>query len=721
MGLGSLRPGDGVGPYRVLRALGEGGMGRVLLALDERLGRHVALKVLSGPVAGDPVARERLVREARAISRITHPNVAALYDIGEQEGDVYLAMEYVEGEPLSRRLERGPLAVADLVALGAQIADALDAAHRQGVVHRDIKPGNVLLKSDGTAKVVDFGLAMRLEMPPGSLPSEPSDGPDSRITRTGFTAGTISYMSPEQARGEVPDHRSDLFSLGIVLYEAATGLLPFSRSSPLATAASILRDDPRPMKSLRPELPSAFVETVGRCLEKDPAKRPASAAAVAAALRLLEAGHSSRAIRKALGPARPVGPSVAAAVGITAFAAFVVFWIVTGGDDPGVRDEEARKLWEQSLAYDARGTSRENLEHAAALARSALLREPGNPVLEAHLAYQLARLQLEDQDPGHTAEIESLAAKALAADADLPEAWFARGWRQTLSEQFEAAAESARRGKALAPDRWPGYVILGRALLRLGRTDEGLEELERGLETEGGDVFTRTALAYELILLGKVDEAIAEYRRVLEYAPDFPVALTNLGGIYLMQGRHLDAIPIYQRLLRAQPNADAASNLGTAYFFLDRMPEAIREYERAIELDPNDPAHKRNLADAFEKTGRVEEARRYFEAGIADCDRRLAGGTADSATRSLRALLLAKTGRTGEALGEIDGLADSAPGDMLVRFAAAQVHALAGDREGAFDHARAALDLGYPRDLFRSDPYFGTLRTDPEFLDMVSR
>lgn len=721
MGLGSIRPGERVGPYRILRPLGEGGMGRVLLALDERLGRHVALKVLSGPLADDPVARERLLREAKAVSRITHPNVAALYDIGERDGDVYLAMEFVEGETLSRRIERGPLPVADLVTIGIQVADALEAAHGQGVVHRDIKPGNVLLKTDGSVKVVDFGLAMRMEMPPGSLPSEPSDGPDTRITRTGYTAGTISYMSPEQARGEIPRFPSDLFSLGIVLYEAATGLLPFSRSSPLATAASILRDDPRPMKSLRPEVPSAFVETVGRCLEKDPAKRPVSAAAVAAALRLVDAGHSSRAIRKALGPAQPVWPKVAAAVGITALAAFVVFRIVTGGDDVDIRNEEARKLWEQSVAYDARGTSRENLEHAAALARAALDREPGNPVLEAHLAYQLARLQLEDHDPGHTAEIEALAAKALASEEDLPEAWFARGWRQTLSEEFEGAAESARRGKDLAPHRWPGYVIGGRALLRLGKTEEGLEELKRGLEVEGGDVFTRTALAYELILLGRIDNAAAEFRRVLDYAPDFPVALTNLGGIYVMQGRYLDAIPIYQRLLRAQPNADAASNLGTAYFFLDRMPEAIREYERAIELAPHDPAHKRNLADAYEKTGRFEDARRYYEAGISDCERRSAGGTADSGTRSLRALLLAKTGRTAEALREIDALSASSPQDMLVHFAAAQVHAVAGDRTGTFEHARAALDLGYPRDLFRSDPYFGNLRTDPEFLDLLSR
>lgn len=721
MGLGSLRPGDGVGPYRVLRPLGEGGMGRVLLALDERLGRHVALKVLSSPLADDPVARERLLREARAVSRINHPNVAALYDIGEQDGDVYLAMEYVEGETLSRRIERGPLPVADLVNIGIQVADALEAAHGQGVVHRDIKPGNVLLKTDGSVKVVDFGLAMRTEAPPGSLPSEPSDGPDTRITRTGYTAGTISYMSPEQARGEIPRFPSDLFSLGIVLYEAATGLLPFSRSSPLATAASILRDDPRPMRSLRPELPSAFVETVGRCLEKDPAKRPVSAAAVGAAFRLLDAGQSSRAIRRALGPARPVWPSIAAA-GITALAAILVaILVVPKGDDIDIRDPEARKLWEQSLSYDARGTSRENLGHAVSLARAALEREPENPVLRARLAYQLARLQLDDEDPGHTAEIEALAAGALESDAGLAEAWFARGWRQLFSEEFEAAEASARRGKELAPGRWPGWAIRGRALLRLGKTDEGMEELRRGLEVAGGDVFVRTVLGYELFLQGKVDEAAAEFGRVLEYAPDLPAALTNLGAIYTMQGRHLDAVPIYQRLLRAQPDADAASNLGTAYYFLDRMPEAIREYERAIELDPHDPMHKRNLADAFEKTGRLDDARRYYEAGIADCERRVGGGTGDAGTVSLRALLLAKTGRTAEALREIDALSASSPRDILVRFAAAQVHALAGDRTGTFEHARAALDLGYPRDLFRSDPYFGDLRTDPEFLDLLSR
>ena len=697
-------------------------MGRVFLAHDERLGRNVALKVLSGPMADDPVARERLIREAKAVSRISHPNVAALYDIAEHGGDLYLTMEYVEGESLSTRLRRGPLPVTDVVAVGRQVAEALDAAHRQGVVHRDIKPGNILLRGDGTAKVVDFGLAVRVDLPPGSLPSEPSDGPETRITRTGFAAGTLSYMSPEQARGEMPDARSDIFSLGIVLYEAATGILPFARSSPLATAAAILRDEPRPIRSLRPEA-AGIAEVVERCLRKDPGKRPVSAAALAEALRLLDAGHSSRSVRRVLGPSGPVWPAVVAAVAITLVVALVLIRLFSTPDDPthGLRDPEARKLWEQSVTYDERGTTPALLTHAASLARAALEREPGSPLLQAHLAYQLARLQLEDHDPAHTAEIERLADAALGADPTLAEAWFARGWRFLLTEDYEGAENAALRGEELAPKRWPGYAIRGRALIRLGRTEEGLAELHRGLDVEGGDVYVRAVLAYDLILLGRVDEAIAEYRRVLEYAPDLPAALTTLGGIYIMQGRYLDAIPIYRRILDEQPDADAASNLGTAYYYLDRIPEAARAYERAIELAPHDPNHKRNLADAYEREGRGDDAQRLYEEGLLDCDRRSAGGTADTGTRMLRALLLAKTGRLREATDEAHVLAETAPRDMLVQFGVAQVHALAGDRAGVFEHAKIALELGYPRDLFRSDPYFGDLRQDPEFLDLLAR
>lgn len=724
MSLGRLGPGDHVGPYRIVRLLGEGGMGAVFLATDERLGRDIALKLLPGEISGDRVARERLVREARAASRISHPNVVGIHDVGEVDGDVYLVLEYVDGEPLSKVMASGPLPIPDIVRIGIQIASALDAAHARGVVHRDIKPANVLVRSDGVAKVVDFGLAMRV---PGPLAeSEATDGVEdsSRLTRTGYAVGTVSYMSPEQVAGETPDGRSDLFSLGIVLYEAATGKLPFLKSSVLATAAAIMHDPPEPLRAVLPDAPSGFVEVVERCLEKDPRKRPQTGAAVAEALRLLEAGHSTRFVRHALGPRAMPRWAVAGAIAFAAVAVLSVTAYLALREIPPVEpvrivSDEARRLLAQSETYAARGTNRANLTNATDLARRALAAEPANTFLQAHLANMLGRLQADDLDPAHSDEIESLAAKALATDPTLAEAWFGRSWSLLSRRSYDGALEAAVRGRTLAPKEWTGYVLAGRALIRLGRVDEGLAELRRGIDTEGGHIFARAVLGYELLQLGRRDEAAVEFLKVLEYQPDHPSVLNNLGAHYLYTGRYLECIPLFQKLLATQPDAAAASNLGTAYFYLDRNAEAIRAYERAIEMDPKNPEHKRNLGDAQDRAGVRDEARRSYEGALEDCERLVRAGTADDGTRRLRALMLCRLGRTAEALREADSFVRESPKDMLAVYAAAQIQAMAGTRERTFALVGRAIELGYPREEFRRDPYFGTLRVDREFLDLL--
>jgi serine/threonine protein kinase/Flp pilus assembly protein TadD len=715
-----LQPGDHLGPYRIRQLLGEGGMGAVFLAEDERLGRSVALKVLSSGAADDPVARERMFREARAASQIAHANVAAIHDIGESEGRVYITMEYAHGASLSRRLLDGPMPADALARIGAQVARALEAAHAHGVVHRDIKPGNILVDEHGRVKVVDFGLALRVPALVADTSGDTAASEEARLTRTGYAAGTVAYMSPEQARGEIQDGRSDLFSLGIVLYEAATGVAPFSRSSVLATAAAILHDEPEPLRQRRPDLPAGFAEVVHRCLAKEPARRPRSAAAVAAALEHLQAGHSTNAVRESLGPRRRsstwiVAPLVAVALGAIGWVALPR---ILGNP---IRDPEARRLHEQSESYLGRGTSIENVTAAVDLARRALSREPENAPLRAHLAQALARLQQLDRDPAHTAEIETLAKEALAADDRLGEAWFARAWMQLGRGDAAGALESARRGRRADPQAWEGFVLEGRAQLALKQVDRALQTMRAGTEVAGGHIFARSALAYELARLGKMDEAAAEYGKVLEYQPDHPSAMNNLASIYLYSGRYLEAVPLYRKILAARPDADAASNLGTALYYLGRIPEAIEAYSRAVELAPAVPDHKRNLADAYAASGRWEEARRAYAGALADCDRRERDGQSDRSTRLLRALVLARLDRVEEAAALVDALAADDPSEMYGQYAAAQVHALAGDRERTFAFARRALELGYPPEEFRRDPYFGSLREDREFLDLLMK
>jgi eukaryotic-like serine/threonine-protein kinase len=260
--------------YRLEQELGRGGMGVVHRAVDTRLGRAVAIKVLPAEAAADPDRRRRFVQEARAASALNHPHIVTIYDIDEHEGTTFIAMELVDGTPLDRLIARGPLPLATALEYGAQIASALSAAHGAGIVHRDIKPANVVITADGRAKVLDFGLAKLAERPAG----------DATVTAAGTRAGTIlgtaAYMSPEQAQGLPADARSDLFSLGAVIYEMTAGRRPFAGSSDVGVLTAILRDDPPPLGEARPATPADVEALVTRALAKDPAARYQDAAAL---------------------------------------------------------------------------------------------------------------------------------------------------------------------------------------------------------------------------------------------------------------------------------------------------------------------------------------------------------------------------------------------------------------------------------------------------------
>jgi serine/threonine protein kinase len=270
----ALTPGTKLGPYEIQSPLGAGGMGEVYRARDTRLDRTVAIKVLTEGLESTPEVRQRFDREARAVSSLNHPHICALYDVGHQDGIDYLVMEYLEGQTLAARIEKGPLPTPELLRTASQIADALDKAHRRGIVHRDLKPGNVMLTKSG-AKLLDFGLAKGGEVLQGDIGSSPTMSHP--LTVKGTIVGTMQYMSPEQLEGKEADARSDIFSFGAMLYEMATGKKAFEAKSQASLIAAILKDDPRPMRELQPLAPPLLESIVKSCLAKDPDERPQSA------------------------------------------------------------------------------------------------------------------------------------------------------------------------------------------------------------------------------------------------------------------------------------------------------------------------------------------------------------------------------------------------------------------------------------------------------------
>jgi serine/threonine protein kinase/Tol biopolymer transport system component len=316
----AMRPGDRLGPYEIVALIGAGGMGEVYKARDTRLDRTVAIKILPPELAGDPDRRARFEREARAISQLTHPHICALYDIGETVPSAlrptpaaespapglqslapgpysvsYLVMEYLEGETLAARLGKGPLPLTEVLRLGGEIASALDTAHRHGIVHRDLKPANVMLAKGGAArsgaplaKLTDFGLARPMALASSALgqTESPTDLPTVRrpLTAEGTIVGTLQYMAPEQLEGKEADARTDLWALGCVLYEMATGKQAFAGTSQASLIAAILKEAPRPLAELQPLTPPALERVVSQCLEKNPDERWQSAHDIASEL-----------------------------------------------------------------------------------------------------------------------------------------------------------------------------------------------------------------------------------------------------------------------------------------------------------------------------------------------------------------------------------------------------------------------------------------------------
>ena len=546
--------GRSVSHYQVLSLLGAGGMGEVYLARDSRLDRTVALKILPGELATDPERMQRFAIEAKAASALNHPNVATIYDVGESDGIHFIVMEHVEGETIAVRIGR-PLTPSEVVDIAVQAADALDVAHAKGITHRDIKPANLMLTHRGHVKVLDFGVAKvnRSEevSPNGDWTVEP-------VTAVGSVVGSGPYMSPEQIVGGVVDPRSDVFSLGVVIYQMATGQRPFPGSTRAELMHHILHAAPEPMMRLNPALPSELERVTLKCLDKRPDDRYQSARELLIDLWPLKrqldanaAGTMPDAVRFELlrragsepGPAA-LKPAVADDASIT----------------DALRPSEASELVARGWAHLRSGSFFE-ISDAVSAFQAATVIAPTFAAAYAGLALaKVAQATNRNVLVEAFGEAKTAALRALALDAEDADAQVALGQVMVTEWDWIAAERSFQRALAIDPNHAHAYLCYGDLMEALGDLERGFHLKLQGLECDSTSVLAHLLIAVSCWNQRRYDDVIVWANKALDRDPQHPFARECLGGAYWKMGDLERA----GELLRVGANSSPLKSDGTA-------------------------------------------------------------------------------------------------------------------------------------------------------------
>ena len=598
--------GKTIARYRILEVLGHGGMGRVYKAEDTKLGRPVALKFLAEDLSSNPAALERFRREAQAASALNHPNICTIYDIDEFDGQPFIAMEFLKGKTLKDCLVDGPLKTEATIALGAELASALGAAHTAGILHRDIKPANIFVTDRGQAKILDFGLA--------KLQADYSDAPtidEAQLTRAGSAMGTVAYMSPEQARGQELDARSDLFSLGAVLYEMATGVPAFPGETPAVIFDGLLNHTPTVARQLNPDIPEGLEQTIFTLLQKDPKSRYQNAADLESAL------HRPISVRKQ-NRSRVLIPTAAIAL-LLIGAAFVLLRergeVLTDRDVIVMADfvnETGDPVFDgtlkQALAFQLEQSKRLNILPEDDVRDTLLLmrRAPDEKVTDAVAREVCEREGLKAVLGGSIVSLGANYVLTLSALNCQTGASLAREQREARSKEqvLEALNEAAANLR----------VKLGESLPTLEKPDV---PFEHKVTTTSLEAFKAYAQAMELDSQGKFREAIPFLEKAIELDKNFVAAYSLLRIVYSNGG---DARSARYYATKAYELRDKASErerlrLVAAYQtqVLGNLDQALQTYDQFRRMYPKDYIAWNGTAVTHRSLGRFEDSLKEFQ------------------------------------------------------------------------------------------------------------
>jgi TolB-like protein/Tfp pilus assembly protein PilF/predicted Ser/Thr protein kinase len=588
--------------YRITGELGAGGMGAVYRATDTKLGREVALKVLPSEMAEDPERLDRFRREAMMLASLDHPGVVGVYSVEESEGRHFLTMQLVEGESLDRVITEGGMAADEVLEIGSEVAEALAAAHDRGIVHRDLKPANVMVAGDGRVKVLDFGLA-KVAVPQADGPLD-SEMETDLHTRQGVIMGTAPYMSPEQVSGRPVDSRTDVFSLGIMLYEMASGKRPFRGRSTAELGSAILRDTPPSLTTVRAGLPDGLMRVIERCLEKDPESRYPSMREVHSALKAASSGESPSTAEPGKSPAWPKPLMVAAGAAVLAIVAFLLVQLgVFGPDDTGQQaagGPEIRSIAVLPLDNYSGDPSQDYFAEGMTDALTADLAR----ISRIRVISRGSAMQFGGDNRPSTPEI----AEALDVDAIVEGSVFREGDRVRITAQL-IDARADRHLWAETFDRSSKDVLALQAEMAAAIAREINVQLTPAEESQLGSSQSVDPEAYDAYLKGRYffnrpsDEnlkmAIERFEDALALSPDFVPALSGLSDAYLWAGYNEGFMTASEARPKARAAAEKAIEIDNAsaegltslavfrHFYEYDWESAEAAYRTAFELNPN--------------------------------------------------------------------------------------------------------------------------------------
>ena len=712
--------GQTVSHYRILDKLGEGGMGEVYVAEDTNLHRKVALKMLPSEMAGSQQRIERFRREAQAVAALSHPNIVTIYSIEESTVGHLITMELVDGKSLEEIITGDGLSVERALEIAEPLVAALSAAHDRGITHRDLKPANIMMAEDGTVKVLDFGLA---KLQRGADSDSADDMPTQTLTQEGAIVGTVPYMSPEQVQGKPVDHRTDLFSLGVILYEMATGHRPFGGDTSAEVVSSILRDAPEKVSDTRPDMPKQLGRIIGRCLEKEPELRYQSGSDIATALSKIgedvHEEHGDGAPSVAVLPFRDMSRDKDQDYFCEGLAEELINALV------GV---EGLQIASRTSAFRFKDTQQDIREVGRRLGVSTVLegsvRKAGDQVRISaqlvnvgdgyHLWSERFDRKLEDvfaiQD-----EIAQRIAEALQV---------------TLTPKAKQKAEQAAPADVQAYDyylkgrkffyefRYKGFELARQMFARATVVDETYARAYAGV----ADCCSMIYMYYDSSD-ANLKEADAASRKAVEMDPDNAEAHASRGLALNLSGRNDEASVEFEKSIELNPKLyEAHYFYGRALFAQGKPEEAIESFKKACEVNPEDYQAPIFLAQTYVSLGQRAFAAANMKKAVEAAKKHLAFHADDVRALYLGASCLVELGELELAQEWMERALEIDPEDALVLYNIACCYAQLGDNDNAMDCLEKAIDKGLRHvEWIEHDPQFDPLRSTERFPKLLKK